>query len=597
MKSTGRLGFVHATMAFFALAILGKAAQVQVVDHGRYVNAAAKVQLANRAMPAPRGDILDATGQVLAQNRAMVRLAFKPAELLHRDKVIAELRAAGVDARVLARAADTNTPWVVIPGTFAEVDVATALSDRVTATRIASRTYSLRGSTMGIVGRVDGNNKAVDGIELAMDAVLKGKDGSEAFVRDGSRRLLRSPLVDGVEPVKGQTVQLTINLALQAIVENALDTAVAKLGADGGDIVILNPHTGELLAAASHRAGSSAATPSAFTEPFEPGSTMKPFIAAALIESGLASETDSVDTGAHGAKYEINGRQIDDEHGIGRASLSDVIRESSNIGIVKFAERMSPSAEYQALRDFGFGTPTGITFPSEAGGRLMEPARWSRQSPQSLAMGYEVAVTALQLAAAYATFANGGELIEPWLVKEIRSPDGEVDVHDGGEDRHSPRNGQRALRHGTLQPQLRGALPRRRTAIRDRREADHGQDGILCRPDRRTAHAGGARGCDCGQGRGAGSGPSGIQCPGRGRIGSRPTGGGSTGHDGGGRGRRARGATRPRATGAAGGGGRSAEAGRRAARPPLCPRRAIQGSAARSERRGTHVASRGALVA
>ena len=106
--------------------------------------------------------------------------------------------------------------------------------------------------------------------------------------------------------------------------------------------------------------------------------------------------------------------------------MADVLRWSSNIGIVKFSERLSAGQQYETLRDFGFGTPTGVPYPTEAGGMLRTPRVWSKQSANSLAMGYEISVTPLQLATAYATFANGGELIEPALIKEIVGPDGVV---------------------------------------------------------------------------------------------------------------------------------------------------------------------------
>ena len=121
---------------------------------------------------------------------------------------------------------------------------------------------------------------------------------------------------------------------------------------------------------------------------------------------------------------ELEGRVIHDDHLVGRASLATVLQWSSNIGIVKFAQRLTPREQFEILRDFGFGTATGVPYPSEANGVLREPSRWSPQSPASLAMGYEMSVTPLQLAVAYASFANGGELVEPALVKEIRAPDG-----------------------------------------------------------------------------------------------------------------------------------------------------------------------------
>ncbi|HEU5175161.1 MAG TPA: penicillin-binding transpeptidase domain-containing protein, partial [Gemmatimonadaceae bacterium] len=174
----------------------------------------------------------------------------------------------------------------------------------------------------------------------------------------------------------------------------------------------------------------SAAT--ALTEPFEPGSTLKPFIAAALLAQGRAKPDDSI--AVFGGEYTINGRTLRDVHrGESMMTLAEVLQWSSNVGIARFAERLTPREQYEALRDFGFGTPTGVPFPSEASGRLRIPAEWSKQSPASLAIGYEISVTPMQLAVAYAAFANGGRLLEPALVKEIRAADGTVVF------RHTPR--------------------------------------------------------------------------------------------------------------------------------------------------------------
>src|SRR5262249_10706770 len=152
------------------------------------------------------------------------------------------------------------------------------------------------------------------------------------------------------------------------------------------------------------------------SEPFEPGSTLKPLLAAALIAGGRAHPEDRVNT-EHG-KWTVAGRTIVDEHPATELSLPDRVRWSRHIRIAKVAQRLTRHEEFGALRDFGFGTATGVPYPGEAEGTLQVPAVWSRQSPASLAMGYEIAVTPLQLAAAYVAIANGGELLEPQLVKE-----------------------------------------------------------------------------------------------------------------------------------------------------------------------------------
>jgi cell division protein FtsI (penicillin-binding protein 3) len=128
----------------------------------------------------------------------------------------------------------------------------------------------------------------------------------------------------------------------------------------------------------------------------------------------------------YGGIWNYNGRRIEDDHKGAQFSLADVIRFSSNIGIIQFAQRLQPGEQYTMLRDLGFGSATGVPYPSEGTGTLPIPQKWDKLTPASLAMGYALNVTPLQLAVAYGAIANGGELLEPSLVKEIRLPDGTV---------------------------------------------------------------------------------------------------------------------------------------------------------------------------
>jgi cell division protein FtsI (penicillin-binding protein 3) len=423
-KLPSRLGVVHMSLAVFFLAIVAQAARIQVVNGHAWERRADRQQTRVREIPAPRGQILDETGRVMAQNYDKVRLNITPRELRQRNQLEAILRRAKVPSQTIAKLRDQSLRNVTIPGTYLRVDVAGALGMRgVYAEPYVERSYSASRAARQIIGRVGIDGKPIDGIELALDRVLKGEPGEATLVQDVQRRSFESPTSPGIAPIEGNTVMLTINQDLQEIAENALADAVSKMGAESGDIVVLDPYTGEIRAMASRR-GDTAVTTAAITEPFEPGSTLKPFIAAGLMERGLVTPTDSVDTGD--GKLEINGRTITDDHEIGWAPLSEVIRMSSNVGIVKFSQRLSPRDHYETLRDFGLGTPTGIEFPSEAGGTLRPPVAWGTQSAASMAIGYELSVTPLQLAVGYAVFANGGKLVEPTLVKEVRSPDGTV---------------------------------------------------------------------------------------------------------------------------------------------------------------------------
>jgi cell division protein FtsI (penicillin-binding protein 3) len=222
-------------------------------------------------------------------------------------------------------------------------------------------------------------------------------------------------------PVAGHDVFLTIDARAQEIAEWLLQEGVEEYEASGGDVVVLDPRTGEILAVASIDARGRS-TADAFSGQFEPGSTAKLFVAAALLEHGLASEGDSV--WAEEGLFRLGGRTIHDEHPSGWLTLAGVIERSSNIGIVKFAERLSPEQQFGMLRGFGLGSPTGVEHPAESGGTLWKPHQWSGTTPASLAMGYEVAVTALQLAQAYAAIANDGVMVRPTLIREVRSPDG-----------------------------------------------------------------------------------------------------------------------------------------------------------------------------
>jgi cell division protein FtsI (penicillin-binding protein 3) len=220
---------------------------------------------------------------------------------------------------------------------------------------------------------------------------------------------------------------LTIDAEMQAIAESVLEDAVTASGAEGGDMLVIDPNTGELLAAASRRVGQPRymAHLTAATEPYEAGSTLKPFTTAALLAEGLAELSDSVDTGGKGL-YHAAGRTIHDDTPYGRLSLAQTLTVSSNVGMAMFAERLPKGVQFSYLRNFGFGTPTGLEYPSESPGTLRRPAEWSAQSRASLAIGYEVAVTPLQLVMAYGALANGGLLMRPRLVREARVAGGNV---------------------------------------------------------------------------------------------------------------------------------------------------------------------------
>src|SRR5688500_12523231 len=425
MVRLSRVGIIYLSLLLFGGALVARAAQVQLWQGSLWAERAEKQHFKAARVPAPRGSILDRAGVHLAQSRELVRLQVAPAEVRDRAALGRALTQLGVERGWVQRATDRRRKWVTLPGKYLPVAAAPVVAMRgVYSEPVIERVYPRSEGTRRIVGRVGADGVAVDGIELMLDTLLRGVAGATTMMREASGRAVGWGAPMGTSARMGHSVTLTLNYELQSIADRALADAVSRMGASGGDIVILDPHEGSILALASKRADPRSTAATALTEPFEPGSTLKPFIAAALIERGLATPDEIVETG--NGTYETHGRTITDIHREPRMSLADVIRWSSNVGIVKFAERLKPADQYELLRDLGFGAPTGVPYPSEAAGTLRMPQSWTRMSPASLAMGYEIAVTPLQLAVAYASIANGGDLIEPSLVREIRDSEGRV---------------------------------------------------------------------------------------------------------------------------------------------------------------------------
>ena len=420
-KPAVRLGVVQAAFALAILVILARTAQVQVVQGARYARQAEAQRTERVELPARRGNIYDRRGVTLAGTQESYHVGVAPNEL--RDPAAAARLLAG-DLGVPRREVDQQLRrrYAYFHGPFSSTRVESLRDLRgVYLTPEYVRFYPDLALARSLLGAPAAAGRPAGGVERALDTLLAGSPGRAVALRDGRGRRIESPSRLNAFPVPGHDVHLTIDADLQDIVQRALADAIERFEAAGGDVVVLDPRTGELLAVASRRADGS--TPaSAFTSIFEPGSTAKLFTAAALLAHGRVEPTDSV-WGENG-QFRLNGRTITDDHPERWMTLRRVIAQSSNIGIAKFSNRLEPEELYVSLRAFGLGSPTGVEFPLDENGLLPPPHRWSGLTAASLAMGYELAVTPLQLAQAYAVVANGGVLLRPTLIKEVRSPDG-----------------------------------------------------------------------------------------------------------------------------------------------------------------------------
>ncbi len=406
------------------LIVMGRASQLQVLEGAVWRSEAEKQHRETSELPAPRGAILDRNGVPLAVSHLRYRVSVAPHELADRDHAGELLRSALDLSRSEARkVVQSKRRWVVLRGDHPpEVRETLGRLRGVYLEPQLSRFYPHGELARGVLGTVSDGSGA-GGIEQAMDSILGGLPGKEIRARDSEGRPIPGQSWLLKAPQAGGDVQLTLDLDLQEIVSDALREAIETTEAQGGDILVTDPETGEILAMASaHRQLGPGL--GVINTPFEPGSTLKPFTVAALLNNRVARLADSVDTEA--GYWSVAGRTVRDVHAYGKITVADALRVSSNVGIAKVAQGLTPAQQYENLRDFGFGVPTGVSLPGEAGGVLRRPDAWSRQSAVSLAIGYEISTTPLQMAMAYGALANGGKLMEPLIVRETRGPTGEV---------------------------------------------------------------------------------------------------------------------------------------------------------------------------
>jgi cell division protein FtsI (penicillin-binding protein 3) len=292
------------------------------------------------------------------------------------------------------------------------------------------RYYPQKELASQVIGYVGLDNTGMSGIEYALEDEIKGRAAKMVIRTDARRR----PLGHIDKPsTDGHTVVLTLDESIQHVAEREVERAVAETGSVAGLAVVMNPYTGEILALANrptfnpNRFGS---YPSArwrnraVSDSYEPGSIFKIFTAAAALQERVVDPDEVIDCG--NGFVEIAGVRINDHDVFDHLRFREVMAKSSDVGVVRVAQRLGRENFNGYMRRFGFGAPTGVDLPGETAGLLRPTQKWSALSLASLSFGQEIGVTALQLASAVSAVANGGQLMRPTIVRHVEDADGRV---------------------------------------------------------------------------------------------------------------------------------------------------------------------------
>jgi len=380
---------------------------------------------------ANRGDILDRNGHRLAFSVDADSIYAVPTEIGDADFAASALCRALGDCSAAEREALAGRIRRGKAFAYVRRQVTPEQAQRVAGLQLegvgflkeSRRFYPNRELASHLLGYVGIDNEGLAGIESTYDSLIKGEAGKVLIQIDAKRHAFSR-----VErpSTAGATLELTVDEYLQHIAERELRTGVEENRAAGGTAIIMAPATGEILALANWptfnpntfgTAGDALRRNRAVQDLYEPGSTFKVVTASAALEQHVVRPDDRVDV--RGGVIHLGSRVVHDTHDYGVLSFTDVIVKSSNIGAIKVGLRLGAERLGIYARRFGFGRPTSPDFPSESPGILWDPAKQNDSALASMAMGYQVGVTPLQMAAALSTVANGGELIQPRAVRAV----------------------------------------------------------------------------------------------------------------------------------------------------------------------------------
>jgi len=424
-----RSRFVVALVGLAFCGLLGRAAYVQIIGVEFFQKEGEKRYAHTLEVPGNRGRILDRNGALLASSVPAPSVWAIPKDFSATDEQRAQLLkllrmdAKEFDARLAS--GSTNFAWI-----RRQVDA--DVWERIKAlgikglyeTREYKRRYPEGESAAHVVGFTNIEDQGQEGIELGFQKELQGRDGSRGVVKDRLGHVVED-IGEAVDPADGRDIQLSIDAKVQFFAYQRVRDAVLEHRAKAGSVVVLDTLTGEILALANYpsydpsqraRLTGAQLRNRALTDIFEPGSTMKPFVVALALDHGKARLDEVVNTSP--GSMVVSGIPIKDAHAHGSLGLREVIQKSSNIGTVRIAMRMQPRELWEMYSSVGYGQKPQISFPGAVTGRLRPYKSWRPIEQATMAYGYGLSASLLQMARAYTAFARDGEVIPVSMLKQ-----------------------------------------------------------------------------------------------------------------------------------------------------------------------------------
>ncbi len=427
-----------AMLVFIVLVVLiGRLFTIQITQHQKYSKIANRQQNKSVKIKAERGVIKDRNGVLLAYTKNDASLFVDTRMTNKKEKVKIAKRFAslfGKSEKYYLKKLNSANKNICIERKAPKEKIM-LLSDFIVSGYFQvedySRVYPYGSLASHVLGYANKKLNGVSGIEKKYDKYLTGRDGKKFIENDVRGRVVTIKDEFSIEPIPGNSIELTINKNYQKILEEEVNKGVKKCKGESAVGIIMNPNTGEILAwtnqpdydPANYNLFSNLERRNrALTDTYEPGSTIKPLIMSILIEEGLTQEREKINT--ENGKYKVRGAIIKDTHKYKYLTSSEIITHSSNVGIAKLSDRIDANTFYRYLRNYGFGNLTAINLPGETAGQLKKPKKYSKISKKFISFGYEIGVTPIQLLTAYCALVNGGNLLQPYIVQSIKSANG-----------------------------------------------------------------------------------------------------------------------------------------------------------------------------